>query len=95
MPSSKTVVATANASKYLQQLCKHFAHKVNVEYDPATAKVDFPFGGCQMLANESELKIECQASSAEELARAQFVIVDHLERFAWREKPAIVWVDKV
>ena len=29
---------TPNASKYLQQLCKHFAHKVDVEYDETRGK---------------------------------------------------------
>lgn len=94
MPRSQATVETSHASKYLQQLCKHFAHKVAVEYDPASAKVDFPFGDCRMRADERELTIECDAQSPEGLARAQFVIVDHLARFAWREKPEIVWVAK-
>jgi Uncharacterized protein conserved in bacteria len=91
MPSSRTVVATPNASRYLQQLCKHFAHKVTVEYTPQEAKVDFPFGDCRMWADEAELRIECASDSEDALARARFVIDDHLGRFAWREKPAIVW----
>lgn len=94
MPSAQAVLATGHASKYLQQLCKHFAHKVTVEYDPSSGRVDFPFGDCRMRADERELMIECEAESPEALMRAQLVIVDHLERFAWREKPAIVWVPK-
>lgn len=92
MPSAQATVETSHASKYLQQLCKHFAHKVSVEYDPGNARVDFPFGDCRMHADERELTIECDAESPEALARAQLVIVDHLERFAWREKPTIIWV---
>lgn len=94
MPRSRATVETSHASKYLQQLCKHFAHKVAVEYDPTSARVDFPFGDCRMRADGHELTIECDADSPEGLARAQLVIVDHLARFAWREKPAIVWVPK-
>lgn len=92
MPSAQATVETSNASKYLQQLCKHFAHKVAVEYDPTSARVDFPFSGCRMRADDRELTIECDAQSPEGLARAQFVIDDHLARFAWREKPEIIWV---
>jgi hypothetical protein len=91
MPSSRTIVTTDHASKYLQQLCKHFAHKVAVDYDPKTARVDFPFGDCRMWADDRTLRIECEAGSDENLQRAQTVIDDHLVRFAWREKPAIVW----
>lgn len=91
MPNATTTVPTGNASKYMQQLCKHFAHKVSVEYDDARAVVDFPFGNCRMWADERELRIECEAESDEGLRRAQGVIVDHLARFAWREKPPIAW----
>ncbi len=91
MLQSKAVVITEHASKYLQQLCKHFAHKVSVDYDAAQGKVDFPFGDCIMLADEAALTIECSAKTDEELARAQHVIDDHLTRFAWREKPEIAW----
>lgn len=91
MPSSQTIVTTDHASKYLQQLCKHFAHKVTVEYDPNAAHVDFPFGACRMWADDSGLRIECDASSDDGLVRAQSVIDDHLARFAWRESPQIVW----
>ncbi|MYZ46781.1 DUF2218 domain-containing protein [Propylenella binzhouense] len=91
MPNSCTRVATANASKYLQQLSKHFAHKVAVEYDPHSARIGFPFGSCRMRADERALEIACEAPNAEALARSQQVIDDHLVRFAWRERPEIVW----
>lgn len=91
MLQSKAVIATEHASKYLQQLCKHFAHKVSVDYDASQGKVDFPFGDCLMRADETSLTIECAAKTDEELARAQHVIDDHLARFAWREKPRIAW----
>ncbi|MFC5584568.1 DUF2218 domain-containing protein [Nitratireductor kimnyeongensis] len=91
MMQSKAVVTTENASKYLQQLCKHFAHKVSVDFDTSRGKVGFPFGDCTMSADEAALTIECTAKTDEELARAQNVIDDHLTRFAWREKPEISW----
>lgn len=33
---------TANASKYLQQLCKHFAHKVEVRFDETEGHCALP-----------------------------------------------------
>ena len=34
MPKSKTMVTTKHASRYLQQLCKHWSHKFTVEFSP-------------------------------------------------------------
>lgn len=95
MPGIQTTVATANASRYLQQLCKHFAHKVEVSFDALTGKVDFPFGDCRMWADDGALRIECVSETQETLARTHFVVHDHLTRFSWREKPEIVWEPKV
>jgi len=91
MPRSQARIETGSASKYLQQLCKHFAHKVEVDYDAHAAHVRFPFGECRMAADDAVLRIECDAETEETLKRAQGVIDEHLVRFAWREKPAIVW----
>lgn len=82
---------TAFASKYLQQLCKHFAHKVSVTYDETKAEIDFPFGFCRMTAEEDALKIHCQTSEEGHLLRARTVIDDHLLRFAWKEELELVW----
>ena len=35
---------TPQASKYLQQLCRHFAHKVAVEYDASQGRAALPPG---------------------------------------------------
>ena len=77
---------TANASKYMQQLCKHFAHKVEVRYDDKTAEAAMPMGPCRMWANDTELRIEVTASTPEMLVPARKVIDSHLERFAFREE---------
>lgn len=91
MPALHTTVSTGSASRYLQQLCKHFAHKEPVTFDEREASVEFPFGACRMWANDTDLRIECEADTDETLKRTHFVVHDHLERFAWREKPDIVW----
>ena len=91
MVTSEARVATPNAAKYMVQLCKHFRHKVTVEYDDQQARVDFPFGVCRMTADAEELVIRCEANS-EDLARRMEVVLDqHLQKFAWREKPAVDW----
>lgn len=84
--SANGVFATENASKYMQQLCKHFAHKVEVRYDDTSAEAALPPGPCRMQADDSALQIEVTAEDADGLKRAQLIIDDHLARFAFREE---------
>ena len=93
MQKSHAVVQTKFASKYLQQLCKHFSHKVTVDFNPETARVDFPFGLCFMLADETNLNFYVQSSASDSLMRARAVIDDHLLRFGFREDLVIEWQD--
>ena len=58
MTRSRAQVQTPNASRYLVQLCKHFAHKIEVEYDTRIGQAIFPFGTCTMLADEQQLILE-------------------------------------
>lgn len=39
--SATVLVPTANASKYLQQLCKHWSHNLAVEFTPERGTVTF------------------------------------------------------
>ena len=84
-------VRTPAASKYLQQLCKHFRHKIQVEFTPTNGRADFPFGVCTMVAADGELHLVCNAADDGALAKVRHIVHDHLERFAWREKPEIDW----
>ena len=84
-------VETVNAGKYLQQLCKHFAHKVAVDFDREKARVEFPPGPCLILAEDDALSFFCQSVQQSGLERIQLIIDDHLKRFAWREEPVVDW----
>ncbi|MGO7273650.1 DUF2218 domain-containing protein, partial [Rhizobium ruizarguesonis] len=41
MHLSKVVVPTEHASRYLQQLCKHWSHKFSVDFYPLKGRVPF------------------------------------------------------
>lgn len=79
------VFETANASRYMQQLCKHFAHKVEVDYDETQARAALPVGPATMNADDRVLRVNITAEDEEGLARARHIIDDHLRRFAHRE----------
>lgn len=77
--------ATGSASKYLQQLCKHFAHKIEVRYDATSGEAALPPGPATLTAEPDELVIRITAPDEAGLVRARAVIDDHLARFAFRE----------
>lgn len=88
---AETTIRTALGSRYLQQLCKHFAHKITVQYDKTDGRADFGFGTCVMAAAENSLTLRCEADTRELLGRVHYIVDDHVRRFTWREKPAIDW----
>lgn len=86
MPTSEAQISTASASKYLQQLCKHWSHKFHVEFTPDKGRVPFADNRtCHFAATPGALVLRVEAPDEESLQRTQQVIVEHLKRFAFRE----------
>lgn len=54
--SDTGVFATAQASKYLQQLCKHFAHKVEVTYGAQSGSAALPPGPASLGSGPIDLR---------------------------------------
>jgi hypothetical protein len=86
MPSSTARLPTANGSKYLQQLCKHFAHKIDVEFTPTHGEIRFSIGTATIDADADGLSMTAQAEDGDKLGQTQHVIESHLVRFAFREE---------
>ena len=81
-------VPTGSASWYLQQLCKHWAHKFAVVFDAAAGSVPFPNGAVlRMTATGDTLQVSVTAADAASAVSMQDVIAKHLDRFAFREAP--------
>lgn len=83
--------ATEHASRYLQQLCKHFGHKMQVTFDERAGEITFPFGHCAMAANDGQLRITLTARDHDSMERLTQVVVSHLVRFAFREELTFAW----
>ncbi|TBW34639.1 DUF2218 domain-containing protein [Siculibacillus lacustris] len=84
-------IATADASRYLQQLCKHFAHKLPTTFDPTAGRIDFPLGPVTLAATAERLDLAVASDDAARLADLQDVVERHLVRFAFRETLAVAW----
>ncbi|APZ97181.1 hypothetical protein BWQ93_00735 [Sphingopyxis sp. QXT-31] len=90
-------VPTTHASKYLQQLCKHWQHNLKVEFTPEHGTVTFPkdargatWAGDALVtfdAGAAALTVRIEASSAEHVEAMKGVVARHLDRFAFREAP--------
>lgn len=88
---STATIATGKASRYLQQLAKHFQHKLPVTFDPAAGHIAFPMGDCRMAADDERLVLTVEVPDAEQLPQLQDVVARHLVRFAFREEMAVEW----
>ena len=97
MTSVKANVPTVHASKYLQQLCKHWQHNLAVEFTPDHGTVTFPrdargadWAGDALVtfdAGPGALSVRIDASSDEHVEAMKGVVARHLDRFAFREAP--------
>jgi len=85
MIATTAVVKTEFAAKYLVQMCKHFAHKVDVEYTETHGECRFDGGVATFDANAEGLHLSVQAPTEEIVAWAQSAIETHLVRFSFRE----------
>ncbi len=91
MAQSTADVKTDHASRYLQQLCKHWSHKMTTQFDPTNGRVDFPSGAQLLLAADAgDLRLTLTAP-ADAIERMQDVVADHLKRFAFREELEFAW----
>ena len=91
MNHSTAQIATERASIYLQQLCKHFAHKLAVEFTPEQGTIPFSVGTCRLEAADGRLTLKVEAEDAERLVQVEGIVERHLARFAFRDPPVIVW----
>lgn len=91
MSRSRVEVTTQHASRYLQQLSKHWAHKFETEFTPLSSKIALPLGDARLNANETSLIIEVAAHRSEDLTVLQDVVQRHIERFAFKETLAFEW----
>ena len=90
-------VPTDKASRYLQQLCKHWSHNLAVEFTPEAGTVVFPRNArgadwpgdatLTLQAHDDSLECRLAASASEQLEALKEVVARHLDRFAHREAP--------
>ena len=102
--ASAASVPTAQASRYLQQLCKQWAHNLEVDYMAERGTVVFPRDArgadwpdravVTLIARRDALECRIEASAPGQLEGLKGALARHLDRFAFREAPlAFEWQD--
>ena len=106
MSTNSTVrVPTAQASRYLQQLCKHWSHNLAVTFSETAGTVTFPHNArgadwpgdatLALQAHDDGLECRLDTSSSGQLEALKGAVARHLDRFAFREAPlAFDWQDR-
>ena len=81
-------VPTASASRYLQQLAKHWSHKMEVSYSQQEGRIAFPNGSLlEMRADSETLDLVLTVPEDGDPLRMREVVASHIDRFAFREGP--------
>ncbi|MGN6374363.1 MAG: DUF2218 domain-containing protein [Sphingomonas sp.] len=97
MTTATARVPTGHASRYLQQLCKHWQHNLTVEFTPDHGTIIFPRdargadwladGKVTLDAGDDALTVTVEASSDDHCEALKGTVARHLDRFAFREAP--------
>lgn len=97
-------IATTSASKYLQQVCKHWEHNLPVTFDTTHGQItfardargaDWPADAIVTLdADDDILVCTINASAEGQRDGLKGALERHIDRFAFREVPlAYNWAD--
>jgi hypothetical protein len=79
-----------NPERYIQQLVKHWSHKMAATYDEGDGMGAFPFSDLEsavMQAHQGGIGITLVTADRERNVHLRGVIERHLDRFAFREAP--------
>ena len=98
-------VPTAHASRYLQQLCKHWRHNLAVEFDETIGRVTFPRNArgadwpadatLALRAHDDGLECQLATSASGQREALKGAVARHIDRFAFREAPLTFdWQDQ-
>lgn len=88
-------ILTVHAGKYLQQVCKHWAHNLDVRFDSEKGRIIFPKDArgadwpdeavVKFEAKPNHLRCQIIASAKGQREGLKSAVERHIDRFAFRE----------
>ncbi|MBT8767992.1 DUF2218 domain-containing protein [Metapseudomonas boanensis] len=89
--TASAYVATPTPARYISRLCKHFAHRVTVEFDEQRGRIEFDLGLGLLRAEGDGLTLSVESQTQEGLDRLQEIVGSHFVRVAWQEELQLEW----
>lgn len=86
-------IKTDKAERLMKALCNHFARKITAQYEGDKGYIEFGDGKCEITVTSDTMKLQVEAENADNLARVERVVVDHLLRFTPDEELQVNWKD--
>jgi hypothetical protein len=74
-------VVTDEPARFMKQLCRHFGHKLEVEFGDDRGSIVFPAGRCDLAVEPGVLVLVTSSETVEGAAQVADVIARHLLRF--------------
>jgi uncharacterized protein len=90
MVRSEARITIEGPSRYLQQLCRHFAAKLPTTHTGQRGQIVFAAGTCKLEAEDDLLILVVEAEDEASVARLEEVVARHLECLAL-DRPTISW----
>lgn len=84
-------IKTKQGRRYLQMLCKHFKHKVPVDWDEEKGWVEFAMGRCELSCTNELLQAQYQADNAKSLQEVTETVKSHFDRFPQQQQLILQW----
>ena len=91
---AKAEFKTDKAVRYMKALCNHFGRKIEAKYENNEGQIDFPFGRCELRADDDRLSIRVKGHDTPTLLQLKHIVSSHLERFAQNELVSLNWMDE-
>lgn len=85
MLTSTARFETPHGSKYMQQLLKHFAHKVETRFTESEGEAQLSTGPATFLADATGLTAKVSAEDLRGIIEARYIVDKHLVTFAFRD----------
>ena len=84
-------IETDRPSRYLTELCEHFASKTHCEWTDDSGAIQFESGACRLVAEEGALVLTAEGPDEASLARVEEVTGSQLERFGAGDALKVAW----
>lgn len=91
MARSVAHITIEGPSRYLQQLCRHFASKLPTTHTRQRGQIVFAAGTCKLEAQDDLLIMAVEAEDEANVAKLEDLVARHLECFAFHNRPTISW----